>query len=216
MKPAFLFINGVRCDPEDRDLWVWRAHRHVDRLGAESVPFPYHTWAVLRFSEQTGHVVDVARELHILYTELDPLRPVVVAAHSNGVALVLAALKLIAPSPLHLHLFAGAADPDCERNGLNAAIRAGKVASAAFYCSANDAALKWPARLSRWLTLGLGGYGDVGRIGPKNYVADGRVRTVWDDRMGHSDWFAGANFERTMRMVVASADDETPTALGGA
>jgi len=201
------FVPGVRTDVEDVDGWQYRAKRWVDKhTPHDADTLPYHTLASTRFVGQR----DTAGKLGRILLDYDP-DLLTLVCHSNGCALACMALRMFpALRILDLHLIAAAEDPDFERNGLNDAHRMGRIGSVTCYCSENDGALKlagWSRFLLGWAGLG---YGDLGRVGPRN-VADADKPwfrpVVWRNDFGHSDWFnegEGGYFETLMRRVVAA------------
>jgi hypothetical protein len=139
---------------------------------------------------------------------------VVLVGHSNGAEVICRALREVeigtrGSSSLQgrhpvaeVHLIAPACEADFDRNGLNAALEYGRVGAVHVYMSGQDRALRlarWSRRLFGWLGLG---YGDLGLRGPVN--AAGRVFAHREATFGHSTWFAGAEFERTMQRILAA------------
>jgi pimeloyl-ACP methyl ester carboxylesterase len=197
---AFIFIPGIRHESEGIDGWpdqaVLYVHTHTKHRAEK---YEYSCKALTRWLGQSRRIEDVAR-LIWNYRDFD----VSVAAHSNGCAIAIAALQKFPQAQIDtLHLFAAAADPDWERNGLNEAIEDGRCERVYCYCSEGDRVLKL-AGFTTWLRrLGLG-YGQLGLIGPQNVSKVGETATYtdWNNHFGHSTYFHGSHFGPTVRLII--------------
>jgi len=211
MSTFYLFVNGINAKAEGNITeWQFRAERWVDQQTPDDADsYAYHVGWWERWLHQKTHIENVAaliNERH-LYRFTEKL---VVVGHSNGCAVVCGALERIAPGleVAELHLIAGAVSGDYDANGINAAVRLGKVKRVAWYTSANDEALKvakWSKRLLGWLGLG---YESGGIDGPSNMTEAAAQRTVEirDDSMGHSTYFDADHFEKTMRSITGTEE----------
>lgn len=124
---------------------------------------------------------------------------ITLVGHSNGCAVILAALdaSLVWPKVKAIHLVSGACEADFNRNGLNEAIEDGRVGKVFVYVAGKDRALRLAGN---WLGRLLG-YGVLGLNGPLNVSAEARdsVGTLTAPEFGHSDWWLPEHFDRTMR-----------------
>jgi pimeloyl-ACP methyl ester carboxylesterase len=125
---------------------------------------------------------------------------VVVTAHSWGTDLFARAMEKYPGLRVHsAHLIGGAAQESFKTNKLNDALREGRLGYVVVYFNPGDPVL---LRHRYWKYLG---YGKLGLKGPTDVdplVAD-RVKLEPCPGVGHSGYFAGENFVRTMQMVTA-------------
>jgi pimeloyl-ACP methyl ester carboxylesterase len=136
---------------------------------------------------------------------------IVLVGHSEGTATILRALKLAGwPAVQSLHLLCGACSSNFEDNGLNWAIKNGRVNNVHCYIAGKDTALELENTLLGKMALFLDlKDSPLGLDGPTN-VAFGMMGTkVFIDRWpgyGHSDcWNDGNNFESTMLQLVENS-----------
>lgn len=201
-----LFINGILTRPGDQFGWTDRAERWVgDNTDHEYDALEYfHTPLFGRIFNE-GKVYREALALLAGYYASaryagKEFRPHIVA-HSHGCEIT---RKLILNSGFNfraVHLFAAAISSDFDK-GLNKALDSGKVGEVCLYVSKADSVLKYLPPLS------LGLYGRLGYEGPKKVAKSVVERVhVTTRNMGHSEWFAPANFRTLMEEVNARIDD---------
>lgn len=204
---VFIFVNGILANPGAHDGWTDRAvtwvHLHTHHRAEK---FEYHARALTRRLRQGFHAAAL-RALVRSYRD----RIVHLVGHSNGCDIILRAIAAPGlPRIASLHLIAGACEADFRINGLNDALLDAKVGQVYAYVAGHDSAMKW-ARVSRLLFGWAGlGYGTLGLTGPLNVDSalqdEARshpaVVLVRENSYGHSSWFDGANFERTLRRVT--------------
>jgi len=200
---AYIFVCGIRSNPEDYREWAHRAEAWIetgDHGSGIAESFVYHTYALTRWIRQKQRAASLARLLATYAEECD----LVVAAHSNGADLLLRVLRKTRIKLQAVHLFAAAADPDFRRNGLNDAIAEGRIGRLYLYGSLGDAALRVGSCVRRVLGWAGLGYGDLGRVGPQHMTALAclATRREWRNAWGHSTWFDEPNFEETMKAIT--------------
>lgn len=132
-----------------------------------------------------------------------------IAAHSEGTATVLLALKMAGwPKVNRLHLLCGACDSNFERNGLNFALRTGKIAKVICYRANRDTAMKIEDTFIGLCLFGIS-WNDLplGLSGPMNVglgLLGNKLSIVEWPNYGHSTCFLPANFERTMQALLST------------
>lgn len=127
-------------------------------------------------------------------------------AHSEGTATWLLAWRLAGHPPVdELHLICGACNSDCDLNGINRAVKLGRVRKLVSYVAERDGAMKLEDTYIGSACFGLQcGGTPMGLKGPENMTPETqRLMTVkrWK-RFGHSDCFLRHNFDSTMSEVV--------------
>lgn len=207
--PIYIFVNGIWNLPSSSKEWQDQAVTWIQtRTAARAEKFEYYAMALTRRMFQARH----AEALADLLWDYDH-DPIVLVAHSNGADLALRALRERQPQIAELHLISAACEADFDKNGLNEAMRGGRVGSVHCYTAGQDRAMKL-AQLSRTLGGWLGlGYGTLGLSGPQNVGLYQRndVTNIWRDHYGHSDWFKKENFEGTLRLICPHAGPATDT-----
>ncbi len=196
---VFIFVNGIKTDPEDPRAWTDRAVRWFGNLDHPDIAtdrFEYHCYALTRWIHQARRAAELAEVIAEF-----PKGRLHLVGHSNGCALLARALALSSRYVDTLHLISAAMERDFRKNGLGPRIARGQIGRTVCYCSGGDLILRRLAPLSRTLTLGLAGYGDLGAKGPPLEHWPERTDVHWDDTMGHGDWFLPENFDQTMRLV---------------
>lgn len=204
MRHVFLFVNGILTSPGNARAWTDRAVQWMNvrpAPGQEVVSdkFEYFSPALLRRLFQGRH----ARELAYTLSQYQGARLHLVG-HSNGCDLI---ARAIARTQLHVstvHLIAAAIDRDFRKNGFGPLLASGQVGACFCFCSLADTVLTRWARASRLATFGLLGYGDLGAYGAAEPWPR-RVHHVVRSGLGHSDWFAGGEFDRTLQSVLYQA-----------
>lgn len=202
-----IFVNGILTFPGLAANWNRRAvtwtHLHTPHR-AESLE--YLVTALTRWMGDTYRAKKLARKLEFYLGAPDPAtgKPfeLVLVGHSNGCDVILDALKLLGwPRLEEVHLISAACDANFERNGLNRALGGEAIGRLHLYQAGRDTALK----LAKSLPGRLLGYGALGAEGPCEvdcrHAIWTRIEEVVEPEFGHSDWFAPAHFERTMRRI---------------
>lgn len=215
-KNLYIFVNGILSDPGLATAWTDRActwiQENCDNSWAEK--FEYLSGIFLRRLTQARHACDLMQLLNS-YLEDNKRWNIHLVGHSNGCDLIIRSLNSYngcygcQPTIQSLHLVAAACEADFERNLLNNSLAFGCLHSLHTYEGGKDKALAW-AKLTRWLTLGLAGYGDLGLAGPSQ-VRDnvrGLIHRHREPTFGHSTWFDAEHFESTMRLIVGSPQEK--------
>lgn len=200
MRRLYLFIPGIKYKAAGVDGWVDRAVSWVHEFTPDrAMCYEYESPATLRFVRQPRRVRDVAA-----ICARHPSQEISLVGHSNGAAIICDVLRL--GMRVHeLHLIAGAADASFNVNGLNDAVKGGRVRWINLYCSKSDRVLNTWADLSKRVVGWAGlGYGNIGLRGPLHMSDAARAvtKTVWREGYGHSDWLIGKNFDETMGLVT--------------
>lgn len=131
---------------------------------------------------------------------------IVMVAHSEGTATALRALRLAEwPEIAELHLLCGAADSDCEANGLNNALYGGSIGRVFVYVAGRDLAMKIEDTYLGSLCFGLQTAGQpLGLAGPTNIFPpiDNRITHRGWPHYGHSTCWEPEHFGVTMRLIT--------------
>jgi pimeloyl-ACP methyl ester carboxylesterase len=203
----YIISNGVRTNSNDLQSWHFRAARWVDdNTDAKGDTYHYAAPGSLAWHLRKRHVERLGQCLYD--TSLVGRRDVVFVGHSWSTDLFARAMERYPVLRVHsAHLIGGAAQESFKTNGLNAALRAGRLGRVAVYFNPGDPVLlghRW------WKYLG---YGKLGLNGPTDVAADVAhlVTAVKCPGVGHSGYFAGDQFARTMRMVTADPDAQGVT-----
>jgi pimeloyl-ACP methyl ester carboxylesterase len=202
MKDVFIFVNGILTNPGNSRAWTDRAVQYFNNRAATGVvsdKFEYYSPALLRHIFQRGHAIDLAETI----AEYPGARLHLVG-HSNGCDLIARAVRMTSAKITSLHFISAALERDFHKNGLGERIARGQIGHVFCLCSRGDKVLTYLARASRIATLGLLGYGDLGCRGAASPVLP-QVWHTWRNSLGHSDWFAGENFERTMETILTQS-----------
>jgi pimeloyl-ACP methyl ester carboxylesterase len=199
-----IFLNGILTAPGDQFAWTDRAERWFARNTPHDFDsFEYwHTAVLSRLFAEARQVAEAAELVANYLRAWRPVRPRLhLVAHSRGCEL---ARRLVVERRLEvasLHLFAAAIDADFETNGLNTALRTGTVERLSLYTSRGDGVLRWIAGAS------LGLYGRLGYTGPRRADPNAPIRIIERETFGHSDWFAPAHFDASMRLIATDLDE---------
>lgn len=195
----FIFANGVRSNSNDLEAWLFRAERWVeDHTAHKADTYHYAVRGLFAWRHRAAHVKRLG--LCLAAASLEGKRDVVFTGHSWGTDLFARAMAEFPTLAVHsAHLIGGAAQESFKTNGLNEALRQGRVGRVAVYFNPGDPVLQ---RHRYWKYLG---YGKLGLKGPTDVEpdVDHLVERVPCPGVGHSGYFAGDRFERTMRMVTA-------------
>lgn len=184
---TYIFVPGIEYDL-DVDGWCDRALEWCIIRGIPALSHEYHAGWWSRWVRQNKRAVELAEQC-------DRVQNPIPVGHSNGCDVIRRALAYVTRPVQAVHLFAGAAPADCNKNGINAAILSGKVGHVHVYGSEDDWVLKRPAKWTRWLTLGFAGYGDIGYAKPQNVDprCQSRITIDWRPGYGHSSWLHDAD-----------------------
>jgi len=215
MKTVFIFERGImgwesvfgnwKNWPNQAIVWMFKRDR------TPSQTLTYFTGPIL--AGVTRHWR--AKQFAKLIKQYEGWR-IVLVAHSEGTATGLLAWKL-AGYPLidEVHLIAGACNSDCDRNGINHAVKHARINKLYSYVAGRDMAMRLEDTYVGSLCFGLQcGGTPMGLDGPKNMTPEtSRVMTVkrWP-RYGHSDCFLPHNFDSTMLEII---HENKTTHLGG-
>lgn len=199
-RTVFLAINGIRFRPGTARGWPermcdWINCRMPDGVIADRRE--YYTTAVTRFIGQRKRTDELARKVSKLRHAGYRL---VLVGHSNGCDVTGRLLRDLGIYVDACHLFAPAAmEEDYEDALINEMV--GRIH---IYGSMNDKALQWGSvtrALFGWLGLGYGSLGLRGGDFAAKYPD--RVKDHSNHSFGHSSWWdEGANFERSMRLII--------------
>lgn len=193
MTPFFYIIPGIFDGLENPATWDYQAQLWLFRRACGlAAGFNYRASILGGIMARERMAMIVADDL-VRAKDTTQLRPIKVAAHSNGTNIVLQALAMRPEAVAdELHLIASAADRDCNQNHLNLITQRGQVGKVVLYVSADDEVLGLPKL----------GYGDLGKAGPTNLCTQlAGILTRVDQNCGHSDWIT-TNFESTMQRIA--------------
>ena len=201
MRTLILIINGILTDPRKDNAWTDNAEPWLETMIEGHVAvfrYEYNATPLLRRWGQSRRADRIAAIIERY--QLNGYR-VILIGHSNGCDLIARVLKTTQADQAHL------ISPATDESEMDVGIKAGNVGLVCIYGSTNDAALKYGARASRILSLGLLGYGSLGLRGPA-YAAKhvGVVEDHSDDSRGHSDWLRPEeNLHQTLRLIARNA-----------
>ena len=199
---VYIYVHGILSNAADSRVWDHRAVTWTNKFTRHKGDnLPYICGPITRAFHQQARIDNLV----LLLREYEGCE-LVLAAHSNGCAIVLKALAdADYPRIRHLHLFNAACQADFQANGLNGALRRGAIGQVSVYMAGQDRAL----RLVSWFRLArLLGYGTLGLVGPQNVAPEARrlttdVKTgVWKG-YGHSSCWSVYNFDDTMGLITA-------------
>lgn len=213
MNTAFFFVNGIRTKPGDGKNWNGRAVTHVHCLNGRDLFGPcvvaekieYFSLAIARPWGQPARAEKLARTAHRYDLPESGSWKKIAVAHSNGCDVVCDALQNYPALAFDaVHLVCAACEADFGKNGLNTAMRQGRVKKVFVYVAGKDSLLRLA---SRWMARTLLGYGTLGLSGPLNVGVDykSRVTTVREGAWrsyDHSDCWSDDNFENTMGQLI--------------
>lgn len=126
---------------------------------------------------------------------------VILIGHSNGCDIIAHVLQQVEVDEVHL------ISPATDEKTIEMGIVLGNVDRVHIYGSTRDRALGWGARLSRILTLGLGGYGSLGLRGPALEANwPGIVFDHSNNSFGHSTWIEPVgNLINTLKLICRNS-----------
>jgi pimeloyl-ACP methyl ester carboxylesterase len=196
----FVFANGILNCPGSSRGWTDLAVQWVNaRTEHRADRFEYFSPILCRRLFLNRWTRDFAEVLSAYAGQ-----ELVLVGHSNGCELICRALRISGVTVSHLHLISGACAADCYTNGLNAALRSGRVGEVTAYVAEKDLPMKI-ARVSQNLIGWLGlGYGTLGLNGPTKIdpAVQERVTVVREPNFGHSTWFEPQHFDDLMMTVT--------------
>lgn len=210
-RTAYIAINGIRFKPGSARGWPerfcdWITCRTPDGVVADRRE--YYTTAATRFIGQRKRTDELNRKVSC--RKRAGYR-VVLVGHSNGCDVIGRLLRDLGTEIDACHLVAPASmEEDFEDAIINDTV--GKIH---IYGSMNDRALQW-GKVTRvlfgWAGLGYGSLGNRGGEFAAKYPD--RVKDHSNHLYGHSSWWdEGANFERTMRLIIANDTQDQKLAL---
>lgn len=198
---AHIVIPGIHHDPSSPDGWTDRAvewtHDHWPDCAGEKAEY----FASFLF-RRLGQDKRAASLASLLSKRAN--RRVVLTAHSNGADIICRAFKMGGRADV-LNLVAPACERDFWKNGLNAALAAGRVRKVNVWISGKDAPMKLAKaskRLLGWVGLG---YGTLGIDGPARDEAPGRVMVHRKPDWGHGSYWAEEHFDAFMAELMAAS-----------
>lgn len=199
MRPTvFIFVCGIRTRPGASDNWTGRAvtwtHKKFASSAEKAEKVEYKVLALLRWFRHSMRVDK-------LRSTLDYYRNwrIIIAAHSNGAAVALDALRAEHwPTIDHLHLISAAARNDLAyvQPQLGDTIKRMTV-----WIAEKDL----PLRLAGTLPGRILGYGQLGLNGIDGITDDTvlpLVSEVREPSFGHSTWFEPQHFKATMERIT--------------
>lgn len=196
---VWIFEPGIMQFPYDAKNWDGRASTWFTRHEILNDRCDYFCTPIGRAFHQQKRIARAIRTLDQYRADGRKLK---IVCHSNGDAIITAALgQMNWPRIEELHIFSGAGPADFQKCGFNNALEVDRIGKLLVYIAGKDRALLLASTfLGRWL-----GYGTLGRSGPQNMstVARQKVQTITEPDYGHSTWFDPANFDKTMRRILA-------------
>ncbi|CAB4163620.1 hypothetical protein UFOVP806_32 [uncultured Caudovirales phage] len=201
MRTLILIINGILTDPRKDNAWTDIAEPWLETMIEDPISvfrYEYNATPLLRRWGQARRATRISETIEIYQRQG---YRIILVGHSNGCDLIARVLKTTQVDQVHL------ISPATDESEMDVGIKAGNVGMVCIYGSTNDAALKYGAKASRILSLGLLGYGSLGLRGPA-YEAKfpGIVIDFSDNSYGHSDWIRpDKNLYDTLRLIANNA-----------
>ena len=195
-----VFVNGILVIPGQVVGWTERACEWVNsKTEFKADRYEY-------FADALFHAIKEPKRVEDLFSVMDKyitMQPVLVG-HSNGCDIICKLLKNNDVAVKSIHLIAGACERDFDKNGLNDAVKLGKVDSINIYGSNFDKALIKAKSTGWFMRLFGAAYGTLGLEGPVNMSQGSAAitKTIWKDGYDHSTWFWPENFDTTMRGIT--------------
>lgn len=204
---VYFFVRGIAGHPSDFLEWQWRAADRTNQITphkARTVSYATQFWSV--WINRKTRAKRLARVLRS-YSVLD--WRIVLVGHSEGTVLALDALRLAGwPRVEQLHLICGACDNNCERLGINWALRSGAIDKVHVYIAGKDMAMWWENLVLGRLFFGISDRSyPLGYHGPTNIADQYKDRVIIHDEApwnlyGHSTCWEKTNFDRTLQTVL--------------
>lgn len=198
-KTVYIFVNGIMTLPGCSDNWNSKAVTHFILRAQFAEKLEYFTAPFLtRRLLQKRRAAKLRLKLQY-YTNED--WNIILVGHSNGGDVILDTLKDAGwPRIKAIHFIAGACEADFGENGLNDAMRTGRIGEVFVHIGERDI----PLKLAGTLLGMISGYGQLGRTGPMRVHpgVDNRVHVKRYPEYGHSTFFSDENFESTMGEIL--------------
>lgn len=200
MRTAFILVNGIFNDPGSDNAWTdfgvdWLNLHTVEPT--VTVAYEYGTDAIFRSLKQKARTEAIARRADAYHQNGDR---VILVGHSNGCDLIARVIKTQQVDEVHL------ISPATDESELDVGIKAGNVGAVFIYGSTGDLVLKYGARATRILTLGLAGFGSLGLRGPAYAAKHPKiVFDLSDNRHGHGTWLDDHNLIATLGAVATNS-----------
>ena len=194
-KTAYIFVPGVLSYPGSSRAWTDRGVTWINkRMTCDAAEkFEYLALPVTRNLLAARRAAELAAKIDEYPVESFCL---VLVGHSFGCELIRLALQQSQRAANFVHLFAPAVPSEPRRHRLKALVSGGKIGFLNLYISGRDRVL-------------TGHF--LGGISPeavRNQFLDEHHTTVRDRMFGHCAWFAGANFETSLRAVAGLAPED--------
>lgn len=200
-REIYILVNGILTWPGLSKNWNRRGVTAIHlatggRAHAESLE--YLSGVLTRPLLQRSRAAKLDRKVDWYLTQD---WKITVAAHSNGADVACDAFRLFQMRGVHrLVLYSPACEPDFERNGLNAALRHGRLGEVEIYRAGEDRAL-WLADTLPGRALGFGALGRRGPVNVDDAVAH-RVSTTVEPEFHHGEWFHPEVFHETIHSLL--------------
>jgi len=202
----WIFVPGVEYNSEDNFAWMARGEAWVEKHCPDDAAEKFET--ELSFLFRRIRQQRVSEQLKRFCEQRAWSFRIRLVTHSNGGDLACRMLRMSLPFRVEeLHMVASAAAASFGNdggNGLNYAVRAGRVDRIYVYASLRDTTLRrWAGlsyRIGNWLGLG---YGQLGYTGPRNVEALASLSThiIWLPH-NHFTWLDEKNLDQTMRLIT--------------
>lgn len=200
-RTSIILVNGILTDPRRDNAWTdfsvdWLNNNVRDPVVTTGYEYNadvvFGPWKNMSRSER---IVERIKE----YTRHGDR--VILIGHSNGCDIIARVLHQVEVDEVHL------ISPATDEKTLELGIVLGNVDRVHIYGSTRDRALGWGARLSRILTLGLGGYGSLGLRGPAlEAMLSGVVFDHSNNSFGHSTWIEPVgNLINTLKLICRNS-----------
>jgi len=193
-----LIVNGIMGKPSLADSWTDRRARYIQIHTDDKAVAVENSFWLIRTQKRLKHY---AKQLACEIREYNRagIRPDL-EAHSNGNVLYLMALSLDPNLKVgHVTMLFPAAFADCDENGINLYFKHGQIHRITFVGSRNDKVVKYGGGLTSWLRkIGPWGYGTMSVDGLEGLKPEyeTKVRTIWKNDWGHSDFSNPGTMER--------------------
>lgn len=200
-QPIHIFVCGISNYPGSSHGWTDQAVTWCLERGLLADKFEYLALPLSRWVMQSRRIANLQEVINRHHDK--PLRLI---GHSNGCDIICHAIAQGAVlENAVVHLISPATEADCEKNGLNQALREKRIRQLHVHWGGCDSAMKW-AHFSKVMVGWMGlGYGTMGQHGPKTIDPDVKNRVVLDyeKNFGHSTWFETRWMPLTMQKVTA-------------
>lgn len=200
MKVVYFFINGIATYPGDAKNWnkraaVWLA---LNNCQAHGLLDEYFTTAATVWI----HAHERAKVFAGLLNQFRGW-DIRVVAHSNGCNVALDAMRIAHSIRVsELHLVAGACNGNFHENGLNWMLKKEQVGRVRIYRGGRDWAMRLCCMIAGHFLFGISlrdkplGLAGATNVAP---AQANKVEDFYEPTFGHSTWWAGRQFDQTMR-----------------